>query len=91
MCYYGIHIGIRRGCPRGSVIKKKKKNPPAMQEVWVQSLGWEDPLKKEMATCSSVFAWETPWTENTGGLQPWGCRVRHDLVTENTHRNKKSI
>ena len=67
------------------------KNPPAMQEIWVQSLGQEDPLKKEMATCSSIFAWEMPWTEDTDGLQPWGCRVRHDLVTENIHRNKKRV
>ena len=36
------------------------KNPPAMQETWVQSLSWEDPLKKEMATHSSILAWEIP-------------------------------
>jgi len=45
------------------------KNPPAMQEMWVQSLGWEDPLEKEMATHSSVLAWEIPWSEDPGGLQ----------------------
>ena len=39
------------------------KNPPTMQETWVQSLGWEDPLEKEVATHSSVLAWEIPWTE----------------------------
>ena len=40
-----------------------------MQETWVQSLGQEDPLKKEMVTHSSILAWITPWTEETGGLQ----------------------
>ena len=44
------------------------KNFPAMQETQVQSLGWEDPLEKEMATCSSVLAWRIPWTEEPGGL-----------------------
>ena len=39
-----------------------------MQEMWVQSLGWEDLLEKGMATRSSIFAWETPWTEEPGGL-----------------------
>ena len=45
------------------------KNPPAMGETRVQSLGWEDPLEKEMATHSSNLAWETPWTEEPGGPQ----------------------
>ena len=45
------------------------KNLPAMQETWVQSLGWEDSLEKEMATHSSILAWEIPWTEEPGGLQ----------------------
>ena len=47
------------------------KNPPVMQETqetWVQSLGQEDPLEKEMATHSSILAWKTPWTEEPGGL-----------------------
>ena len=55
------------------------KNLPAMQEMWVQFLGWEDPLEKEMTTHSSVLAWEIPWTEKTGGYSPWGHkRVRHN-------------
>ena len=55
------------------------KNLPAMQETWVQSLGQEDPLEKEMATHSSILAWEVPWTEKPGGLQSVGLqRVRHD-------------
>jgi len=50
------------------------KNPPAMQETGVQSLGWEDPLEKEMATHSSILAWKIPWTEKPGGLQSVGLR-----------------
>ena len=45
------------------------KRHPAMWETWVQSLGWEDPLEKEMATHSSTLAWRIPWTEEPGGLQ----------------------
>ena len=55
------------------------KNRPAMQETWVQSLGWEDPLAKGMATHSSTLAWGNLWTEELGGLQSMGSqRVRHD-------------
>ena len=54
----------------------------AMQETQVQSLGWEDPLEKEMATHSSTLAWKIPWTEELGRLQSMGSqRVRHDWVT----------
>ena len=50
-----------------------------MQESWVQSLGWEDPLEKEMATHSSILAWIIPWTEEPGVLQSMGSqRVGHD-------------
>ena len=50
-----------------------------MLEMWVQSLGQEDPLEKEMATHSSIHAWKIPWTEEPGGLQPMGSqRVGHD-------------
>ena len=52
---------------------------PMMQETRVQSLGWEDPLEKEMATHSSTLAWQIPWIEEPGRLQPMGLqRVRHD-------------
>ena len=52
---------------------------PEMQEMWVQSLGQEDPLEKGMATQSSVLAWRSPWTEEPGGLQTMGSqRVGHD-------------
>ena len=50
------------------------KNPPAMQEMWVQSLGGEDPLEKGMETDSSILAWEIPWTEEPGRLQSMGRR-----------------
>ena len=55
------------------------KNLPEMQEIWIWSLGQEDPLEKEMATLSSILAWEIPWTEEPGGLHFMGPqRVRHD-------------
>ena len=58
---------------------QRLKRLPAMRETWVQSLGQEDPLEKEMATHSSIVAWRTPWTEEPGGLQPTGSqRVGHD-------------
>ena len=58
------------------------KTPPALQETWVQSLGWEDPLGKGMATHCSILAWGIPWTEEPGRLQSMGLlRVRHDWAT----------
>ena len=65
------------------------KNPPAMQVMQVQFLGWEDPLEKEIAPHSSVPAWEIPWTEEPGRLQSMGSqRVGHDLVTKQHHNIK---
>ena len=49
------------------------KNPLAVRETWVRSLGWEDPLEKGMATHSSILAWKIPWTEEPGH-SPWGHR-----------------
>ena len=55
------------------------KNPPAVHETWLQSLGGEDPLEKGMATHSSILAWKIPWTEEPGGLRSMGLqRVGHD-------------
>ena len=55
------------------------KNMPAIQETWVRSLGWEDPLEEGMATHSSVLAWRIPGTEESGGLPSMGSyRVGHD-------------
>ena len=59
------------------------KNLPAMQETRVRPLGWEDPLEKEMATHSSILAWEIPWMEEPDGLQFLGLqRVGHNLATK---------
>ena len=59
------------------------KNLPAVQETWIQSLNWEDPLEKEMATHSSILACEITWSEEPGGHSPWSCkRVGHNLVTK---------
>ena len=59
-----------------------------MQETQVRSLGQEDPLEKEMATHSSILAWEIPWTEEPDGLQPVGLqRPGHNLVTEQQLQN----
>ena len=57
-----------------SLVAQSVKNLPAVQETRVQSLGWEDPLQKEMATHSSILAWKIPWTEEPGGLQFMGSR-----------------
>ena len=58
---------------------RRIKRLPAMQETRVRSLGWEDPLEKEMATHSSILAWRIPWTEEPGRLQSTGLqRVGHD-------------
>ena len=55
------------------------KTLPAMQETWVQSLGWEDPMEKEKVTHFSILAWRIPWTEEPGELQSMGLqRVGHD-------------
>ena len=54
---------------RASPVAQVVKDPPAMWEIWVRSLGWEDLPEKEMATHSSILAWRIPWTERPGGLQ----------------------
>ena len=62
-----------------SLMAQRINHLPAMQETQVQSLGWEDPLEKEMATHSSILAWRIPWTEEPGELQSTGSqRVGHD-------------
>ena len=61
------------------LVSQRLKHLPAMQETWVRSRGWEDPVEKEMATHSSILAWRIPWVEEPGGLQSTGSqRVRHD-------------
>ena len=62
-----------------SLVAQMVTNLPAMQETWVQSLGWEDPLEKGVATHSSVLAWRIPWAEEPGVLRSMGSqRVGHD-------------
>ena len=62
-----------------SLVAQTVKHLSTMRETWVQSLGWEDPLEKEMATPSSILAWIIPWTEEPGRLQSMESqRVRHD-------------
>ena len=62
-----------------------------MQEMWVQSLGWEDFLKKEMATHSSILAWEIPWTEEPGGLQSMGLQNEPDTTWQLNNMNINTI
>ena len=65
-----------------SLVAQMVKSLPSMWETRVRSLGWEDPLEKEMATHSSILVWEIPWMEEPGGLQSMGSqRVRHDWTT----------
>ena len=59
---------------RASLTTQLVNHLPAMQEAWVQFLGREDPLEKEMATHSSILAWRIPWTEEPGGLQSMGSQ-----------------
>ena len=73
------------GCPGGSVVKNHLPMQE-MQEMWVRSLGWEDPLEKEMATYSSILSWKIPWTEVPSGLQAMGSETAgHDLATKQHH------
>ena len=53
------------------LVAQTVENLPAMQETWVRSLGWDDPLEKGMATHSSILAWRIPWTEGSGRLQSY--------------------
>ena len=78
---------LRLGPPRLGVflMAEMVRNLPAMQQTWVWSLGWEDPLEKGMAPDSSILAWRIPWTEEPGRLQSMGSqRVRYDWMT-NSH------
>ena len=63
-----------------SLVAQMVKDLPALQKTWVQSLGQEDPLEKEMATHSSILAWRIPWT----GYSPWGCK-ESDTAEQLTH------
>ena len=74
-----LHIWIPLGYPVGTNGKEPIRLLQKTQETWVQFLGWEDPLEKEIATHSSILAWRIPWREEPGGLQSTGLKtVRHD-------------
>ena len=74
-----LHLELQ---PSNSLVAQMVKRLPAMLETRDQSLGWEDPLEKEMATHSSTLAWKIPWTEEPGRLQPMGSqRVGQDWAT----------
>ena len=74
----GEGIGYPLQYSWASLVAQMVRNPPAMQETWVRSLGWEDPLGEGMATHCSVLAWRIPWTEEPGGLQSMESqRVRY--------------
>ena len=73
-----LYFKCRYILPGAFLVAQMVKNLPAMWETQVQTLGWEDPLKKEMATHSSIFAWKIPWTEEPSGLWSEGSqRVQH--------------
>ena len=75
----GEGIGYPLQYSWASLVAQLVKNPPAVWETWVRSLGWEDPLEKGKATHSSILAWRIPGTEEPGGLQSMGLyRVAHD-------------
>ena len=77
-----VNIRVVEPCVQGkwaSLVAQSVKNLPAVQETQVQSLGWEDPLEKEMATHSGIPAWKILWIEEPGGLQSMGSqKVGHD-------------
>ena len=66
-----------------SLVAQPVKHLPTMWETWVQSLGWEDPLEKEMTTHSSTLAWKIPWMEKLVGYGPWG-RKESDMSERDT-------
>ena len=75
-----------------SLVTQTIKNLPAMQEIWVWSLGWEDPLEEGMAHRPSILFWRIPWTEEPGGLQSMRSqRVGHDWKTEHTNAHISGV
>ena len=68
---FGFLIGFSYGA---SLVVQLVKNPPEMQETWVPSLSWQDPLEEGMATHFRFLAWRIPWAEEPGGLQSMGSQ-----------------
>ena len=70
---------VVKASPGAFLVGQRVKRLPSMWETWVQSLAWDDPLEKEMATHSRTLAWKMPWMEEPGRLQSKGSqRVRHN-------------
>ena len=65
------------------LVAQMVKNLLAVQETWVGSLGWEEPLEKGMATCSSILTWRIPWTKEPAGYSTWGCK-ESDVIDQLT-------
>ena len=76
--FFGNYIK-HKSFPGGKAVKNLLQET---KETWVRSLGWEDPLEQEMATHSSILAWEILWAEEPGGLSSWGRRFGHESPTE---------
>ena len=78
---------VTGGCHQSALLVAQTiKNLPAMQETWVQSLSWEYPLEKGIATYPSILTWRIPWTEEPGRLQSMGLqRVRHNFHFHQFH------
>ena len=72
-----------------SLVAQTVKNPLAMQETWVRSLGWEEPLEKGTATHSSILTWRIPWTEDPGRLQSMSCKELDTTERFSQHRKFK--
>ena len=82
-CFFSLQNSTKVGLvvivSNSSLVAQMVKRLPTVREIWVRSLGQEDPLKKEMATHSSTLAWKIPWTEEPDRLQSMGSqRVGHD-------------
>ena len=87
-----VWIGISKKKPGASLVAQLVKNPPAIRETWVWSLGWEDCLEEVEQPTLVFLPWESPWTEEPGGLQSMGLqRVGHDWVTKHAHTHTEEI
>ena len=90
MCLWNKKNSVeeKEGFPIGSVVK----NLPAVQEIWVWSVGGEDSLEEGMATHSSILAWRVPWQRSLGGYSPWGHRELDSTERLSaTHTEQKEI
>ena len=83
LCIFKVSSSVLR---RASLVAQMVKNLPAMQQTWVRSLGWEEPVEKGIATDSSILIWGNPQTEELGWLQSMGVpKVRHNWATKLSH------